>query len=677
MLKFELKKFFLKQYVLLLISIVVLIKLFVSVDLFKPDYSGLSRQQQLAYLEYIEELGGRLTAEKEEKIRELYAELLQAQTMQQEFQRKLDSGEYTSVEDYFADVATIPLIISNEYAIMKLFHSYEIVSEDIENRIIIGSDAPVMAVDMEYLLLFLLCYMSAAAFYYERKTSDLQKTTPKSMNATVGKILSLFFGILLAWVFFVLIEFFALISEIGWSSLPASIVSLESFGYSNYPDMSIFAVFISIHLIKLVGYLLVSSIAAFLAKVTKNFPLSIFAPAAINIVWIYLFGSNTISFYNPFSLMRGAPYFIGGDHVYGEYDMIPQSILIALICIAFAAITAITFFLVTSGRNKMKKFLKKLTLVTFVLMLCGCSQNSVKNTANAATYIAYSDGMYFICNDEYIDNPDTNGFIITGTNIAMCDENFNVIEEKLNRRVFDRGTIISQIYADEKYLYYSDQSRICRIDLTDYTEETLIEFDASIRSSGTTRYLDMIRDYPAEYTERGDFQIDSFIVNGDKIIMLMHSAKVYSFDINTGIASYLFEDVTIGDICLVSGRLFFIDRMGRLTLFEGKKEVLSDRILTDICADGDYIYACNSEGIFRYDPNSFEETKLSDIGSSYIVAKNGRFFLEKSYKDYYMMDEKGEKEVTLPEGYYFTTLSEDGRLIVQHEMGYLIMSEIN
>ena len=673
MLKLELKKIFIKQFSLILILLVAAVKLFTSFDLFKPDYSGLSRQQQAAYLEYIDELGGQLTDEKEAKIRELYSQLLQAQSMQEEFQRKLNAGEYSSVNDYFADIAAVPAVISDKDAITKLFHNYEVVNEDREHRIIIASDAPVLTVDIEYLLMFLLCYMSAAAYHYERKTNNLQKTTPQNINANVGKIFSLFLAVLLAWGLFAVIEFFALVSETVINSLSASIVSLESFSYSNYPNMSIFSVFISIHLIKLIGYLLVSSLAAFLARTTKNFPLSVFVPAAINVVWIYLFGSSTISFYNPFSLMRGAPYFIGGDHINQVYDTIPQSVLITLICISLAVITAIVIFLTVSGRNKIKKFIKSAAVILSVLALCGCSQNTAEITANPASSVVYSNGKYFICNDEYTEDPDGR-IIITGTNISACDENLEIIEEKLNRNVFESKTVISQLAVDGDYLYYSDQSRICRIDLTDYSEKTMIEFDSSEMSSGTTRYLDLIRDYPAEYTERGDYEIDSFIVNGNKIILLMRSEKVYSLDINTGITSYLFEDVEIENICTANGRLFFTDRMGRLTLFDGEKKTVSDRIFPCICADGGFIYACNSDGVFRYDPVSFEETTVSDTGGSFLIVRNGRIYLSSDIANY-IIDESGEREATLPEGYYFESLSNDGRRIVRHDMKYMILDE--
>lgn len=674
MLGFEMKKLIIKQYGLIIIIAVCIIKLLSTSDLFHQEYSGLRNAEQTdIYTEYLNELGGILTDEKENKILALYTELIGAVSMQEDCDRKLQSGEYSTLEDYYADTALIPDIIKDKEPIQKLFSSYEIVSEDREKRAVIGLDAPALQTGTEYVLVFILCYISAAAFYYERKMSKLQTAAPNCIKANGARVFALFLEILLIWGIFALIEILALISEIGTSNLFYSVVSLESFRYSNYSELNILQVFIAIHMIKLIGYLLICALSSFTAKITHNFPLSIFVPISMVIVWQYLFNTGDIAFYNPLSLMRGAPYFIGGDNINFTFGAVPREVLTALIIISLSVIALSVLCLIFSGKNKAKKLMKKTVLVITAFMLCGCSANTavLEDIVIAADEsLAYSNGCYFTCE---FDTAETDGFYeVIGSRLVMRDERLNVIEEKLNRDLFNKEEIISLICANKHYLYYSTDfgsdmiCRLYRINLSDFTEEMLIEFDASDISTGTTKYLDLIRDYPAEYLDRYDFWIDNFFIAGNQAILLMKSGKVYNLDLNTKINSYLFEDINIRDICSAAGRIFFIDRRGILTLFDNEKAAVSKRIFTDLCADNGYIYACNSDGVFRYDAQNLEEAKITDIGCNDISVKNGRIFLE-SGRDNYYIDEQGENKIFFPDNCYFTALTDDGKIIVVNE----------
>lgn len=65
LLKNELKKLYIKQYGLIVLLIVFIVKLLTSADLYKASYSDMSYEQQKYYLEYMQEYGGQLTDEKE------------------------------------------------------------------------------------------------------------------------------------------------------------------------------------------------------------------------------------------------------------------------------------------------------------------------------------------------------------------------------------------------------------------------------------------------------------------------------------------------------------------------------------------------------------------------------------------------------------------------------------
>ena len=68
LLKNELKKLYIKQYGLIVLLIVFIVKLLTSADLYKASYSDMLYEQQKYYLEYMQEYGGQLTDEKETAI---------------------------------------------------------------------------------------------------------------------------------------------------------------------------------------------------------------------------------------------------------------------------------------------------------------------------------------------------------------------------------------------------------------------------------------------------------------------------------------------------------------------------------------------------------------------------------------------------------------------------------
>ena len=60
LLKNELKKLYIKQYGLIVLLIVFIVKLLTSADLYKASYSDMSYEQQKYYLGYMQEYGGQL-----------------------------------------------------------------------------------------------------------------------------------------------------------------------------------------------------------------------------------------------------------------------------------------------------------------------------------------------------------------------------------------------------------------------------------------------------------------------------------------------------------------------------------------------------------------------------------------------------------------------------------------
>lgn len=642
MIKFEFKKLFIKQYALVLIILLIVLKLFSSAELFKPDTSSLSPQQREIYLDYIDKYGGVLTDEKEAAILEKYALLTQAKQQMRDVLNKLNGGEYATTDEYFKAVSEVPQIISDSAAIEKLYFGYESVAKDRERRVLLAFDAPAMMGGQEYWLLIFICYISAISVYYERKINNLQKASKSGTKTYAAKLIAIFTAITAVWLIFSVVEFSALTAVISKADLSASLASLESFKETPYPNMTILGGFFAVEAVKLIGYLFTAAVTLIIARLSGNLVLSIFSPVAVNVVWIYLFSNKTAAFYQPFSLMRGAHYLTGTHYIsegeYGyfpEHSEIPGSVLAVLIVIAVAFIMLACAMIISAGKNKLKKR-KKLAafagITTLTMLLGGCSAERSENFGSAGQ-IAQSGEKYYAA----------------GSNIAILDGDLNVTKDRILRDVFETNNYIGGIggiFADGNYLYYSaefnDSSQINRINLTDFSEENVYFGDYSVYL-GQTKYFDMITVW--SNGSRNDVEVKDFFVSGGKLVMSTRSNAVYSLDISTRKMTYLFEDVEVKNLCTSNGMIYYTNLTGELICFDGsEKRTVSDRIFNTICADESRVYGVGTSGVFGYD-SEFNETEYSSTSGSYrIRAYNGKIAFE-TREGWVYIDENGEHQI--------------------------------
>lgn len=206
LLKFEFKKIYFKQFAFFIAIAVIVIKAISSVGLYEPDYSSLSVQQQNYYLECMDKFGGKLNDEKEAAIISLHNEAETAKTMQDRIIEKNASGEYETVEAYFAELGKVPEIITKYDAVQLLFRNYSRVSTDKEHLVMLPSDAKGMTCGIEYILIIFICYISAVMCYYERKYKAVYISSTNAVKGSFCRLLALFSVIVLCWICFAVIE---------------------------------------------------------------------------------------------------------------------------------------------------------------------------------------------------------------------------------------------------------------------------------------------------------------------------------------------------------------------------------------------------------------------------------------------------------------------------------------
>ena len=641
MIGFEIKKVFIKQYGLILIALLTMLKLFSSAELFKPDTGSLTPQQHVIYLEYMDEYGGILTDEKEAGILEKYALLTEAKALQNQIQDKLKNGEYATTTEYLEALASVPEIIKDRAAVEKLYRGYESVVRDREHRVLLAFDAPAMTVGQEYWLLIFICYISAISVYYERKISNLQKASANGEKTYAAKLLAVFAAITAVWLIFSVIEFCALTAVVSKSNLSASLASLESFKETPYSEMTILGGFIAVEAVKLVGYLFTAAVTLIIARISENLVLSIFSPVALNVVWIYLFSDNTAAFYQPFALMRGAPYLtgthyldVGNNNYVPIQSEIPGAVFAVLLGISAAVIAIACELVISSGKNKLKKSnkLPAIAGITMLTMLLGgCSSNTRTENYGSAGGIVQSGDKYYA----------------RGGNVAMLDSDLNVLSDSIIRDVFETEHRINSIFADGNYLYCCYEldlsCYIDRIDLTDFSKENVYFGDYSYMRQ-PTKYFDMITAWDAKSLSA--ISVKDFFVSGGKLVMTMENNAVYSIDLATSTKTYLFEDVEVNNLCTSGGKIYYTNMTGELICFEnGNKSNVSDRIFSSVCADGERVYVVGSGGVFGYD-GEFNETVYSNTGDGYRIRAYGEKIAFMKYSGGWMyIDENGEHEI--------------------------------
>lgn len=649
MIKFEFKKLFIKQHGLILIVLLVVLKIFSSAEIFKPDTSSLSPQQRGIYLDYIDKYGGALTDEKEAAIINEYALLLQAKQQMREIRDKLNGGGYATADEYLKAMSEIPDIISDRAAVEKLYANYESVAKDREHRVLLAFDAPAMTVGQEYWFLIFICCISASSIYYERKINNLQKASDNGTKIYAAKLFAIFTAITSVWLAFSVVEFAALASVIPGSELSASLASLESFKETPYSGLTILNGFFAIETVKLTGYLFTAAVTLIIARLSGNLVLSVFSPAALNIVWIYLFSNNTAAFYQPFSLMRGSPYLTGTHYVsmgdgggyYREYSEIPGSALAALIAIAVAVIILACVIVLSAGKNKLKKRKRvsaAVGITSLTMLLGGCSSDVQTENYGSAGMLIQSGGDYYAV----LDIPNKN-FDTPSCNIALLDNDLNVIQDRMIRGVFETEYRIGGIFTDGNYIYYSaefkDGSRINRIDLTDLSEENIYFGDYSVYL-GQTKYFDMITVWSSG--KKDDVEVKDFFVSGGRLVMSMQSNSVYSLDISARKMTYLFEDVEVNDLCSSGGRIYYVNMTGELICFEnGEKITVSNRIFNAVCSDGNRVYGVGASGVFGYD-GEFNETVYSRKEGGYRISAYNEKIAFDTNSGWVYIDENGE-----------------------------------
>lgn len=644
---FELKKLFIKQHVLELIILATAVKLFNASSLFVPDYSVLTKNQRNYYLNYIALYGGKLTDEKEDAILDLYERASEANTLRRKIEDDYNAGRYESEKEYMEALYNVDKTAGEYDAIKYLYQKYLVAAADKEHRWLLAGDAKAMTVGSENLLVLLICFMSAAAVYYERKMNRLVKTTISAGGSAAMRSAVLFLAIFSAWLIFAGIEFAAVVNSVGADYLGVSVANLDSFLNTPYTNLSILQAFVLIQLTKLCGYLFLSSVAILLALVVKNLPLAVFVPFSCTFVWIYLFRfSEKLTYYSPFSLILGSPYYTGDfykhenglDHLL--YTTVPLSLTLLLVGICI--LTTVVAVLVMIGKGRGTRKLSAAFAALSACLLCGCSWNAADDGVYKHHYgnIVFDGEYYYALSDM----TDEHGGLLE-RHLTVFDSEMNVVNKEINRRVTEEAQCES-IQLSGDYLYCKKELQtdnyprtiITRINLKDFHEETVY---TQPDQSQVAAYLDLLTIW-IDANDRVS-ETNHWFVCGEELYLFTSDYKAYS--VRNGKLKYLFEDMLIRDPARKNGKIYYLNASGYPVCYDGKKKILSERSFygADALADGYYCY--NDSGIYRLDYDNLSIEKYCENPQNIIRLYDDGILRQNDDGDYEFVDKSGNKRV--------------------------------
>ena len=489
------------------------------------------------------------------------------------------------------------------------------------------------------------------------------------------RLISLFSLIFTGWLGLFIIELTSLFAVIGAENLGCGVQSLEAFENTPFGSLSIIAMFIVIHLTKLLGYLLISAVCVLLCTLTKNLPLSLFVPMAVTCVWVYLFGQNNAVCYSPFSLVLGSPYYTGDCYVTEGrleillYSCVPAELLVMLITIAVIviAVTAAVYIGSIKRCRPGKKAVISAVAASLILLLSGCSQSTADNTAADGRYgFAYDGEGYYELSTETDDE-----YNIISQRIIRYDDKLNLSEDDILRNITCDGRV-AYMLASDGYLYYTESfqnggtytDNVCRIRLSDYYKETVLAAPGAQRLS---RYLDLLTIWSGD---SDDYSYSGMCKYRNNLYLQTDNYKVFVLDLNTGTRRLLFSENYInGDISVIDGKVFYLNSDGNPVCYDNEKKIISERMFYAIASDGEYIYCSNKSATYRYKASDFTEEKLADKGDAYMVDRGGVYFDDGTYMD------AGGNLIEIPQAKDGRIFLANGKVIVRNSDGELQFSD--
>lgn len=615
---YEMKKILIKQYAIIILAAVVIVRLLSSLPLAKQTYGFDSATEREKYFEIISPFIGAVTEEKTDRADELENQL---KTASQQYDKLIDQRLEHKISDieYYEQMKLYEPTLNIKKQIEKTVEQVRQAQER-QCDILPVSYIPIICdASADYLFVLAICLICSLSVIteYTSKTRYILCTTPAGQSRSMAaKTAVLLLAVAVASVLLSAVEGYCLSKQLPFEYWAYSARGVEIMTNCT-AELSIGGLFIQTQLIKLVGSIFTASVAILISDLFKSYAASVFSLVTVQIVVDYVGNRSNLSYLLPTGAMRGYGYFYGdvtptAENNYMQFSGVPLWYTAVLMCglLIFSAAACTGTILSCNNRLKRKrKKIRKAALLSTMciitsLLLSSCSV--ANNRYNPEDTMKLVGGSYTLIGEYNI--PFTNELktskykIVLDTNQSSGGFSISLIDLASNEKLdipqsyFSDETFIhcfiTEHYILVEYIAKDGTEAMRYYDLNDFSTQTIAQ-----NTRGVEKNLFGLTFKDSESI----FTTSSLIFTDDRDFFFVTDSGLYKVGINKNASLIIDEPVTEG-LIYDAHSIYFISEKDSIKRYDLSTGILSEIVSAEkiiprsLWGDYDYIYYTSENG---------------------------------------------------------------------------------
>lgn len=615
---YEMKKILIKQYAIIILAAVVIVRLLSSLPLAKQTYGFDSATEREKYFEIISPFIGAVTEEKTDRADELENQL---KTASQQYDKLIDQRLEHKISDieYYEQMKLYEPTLNIKKQIEKTVEQVR-QAQDRQCDILPVSYIPIICdASADYLFVLAICLICSLSVIteYTSKTRYILCTTPAGQSRSMAaKTAVLLLSVAVASVLLSAVEGYCLSKQLPFEYWAYSARGVEIMTNCT-AELSIGGLFIQTQLIKLVGSIFIASVAILISELFKSYAASVFSLVTVQIVVDYVGNRSNLSYLLPTGAMRGYGYFYGdvtptAENNYMQFSGVPLWYTAVLMCglLIFSAAACTGTILSCNNRLKRKrKKIRKAALLSTMciitsLLLSSCSV--ANNRYDPEDTMKLVGGSYTLIGEYNI--PFTNELktskyeIVLDTNQSSGGFSISLIDlaskEKLDipQSYFSDETFIhcfiTEHYILVEYIAKDGTEAMRYYDLNDFSTQTIAQ-----NTRGVEKNLFGLTFKDSESI----FTTSSLIFTDDRDFFFVTDSGLYKVGVNKNASLIIDEPVTEG-LIYDAHSIYFISEKDSIKRYDLSTGILSEIVSAEkiiprsLWGDYDYIYYTSENG---------------------------------------------------------------------------------
>lgn len=615
---YEMKKILIKQYAIIILAAVVIVRLLSSLPLAKQTYGFDSATEREKYFEIISPFIGAVTEEKTDRADELEKQL---ETASQQYDKLIDQRLEHKISDieYYEQMKLYEPTLNIKKQIEKTVEQVRQAQER-QCDILPVSYIPIICeASADYLFVLAICLICSLSVIteYTSKTRYILCTTPAGQSRSMAaKTAVLLLSVAMASVLLSAVEGYCLSKQLPfeyWAYSAKGIVIMTNCT----AELSIGGLFIQTQLIKLVGSIFIASVAILISELFKSYAASVFSLVTVQIVVDYVGNRSNLSYLLPTGAMRGYGYFYGdvmptAENNYMQFSGVPLWYTAVLMCglLIFSAAACTGTILSCNNRLKRKrKKIRKAALLSTMciitsLLLSSCSvannrydpEDTMKLVGGSYTLIGeynipfteeLKTSKYEIVLDT---NQSSGGFSISLIDLAS-KEKLDIPQSYFSDETFIH-CFITEHYILVEYIAKDGTEAMRYYDLNDFSTQTIAQ-----NTRGVEKNLFGLTFKDSESI----FTTSSLIFTDDRDFFFVTDSGLYKVGVNKNASLIIDEPVTEG-LIYDAHSIYFISEKDSIKRYDLSTGILSEIVSGEkiiphsLWGDYDYIYYTSENG---------------------------------------------------------------------------------